>query len=117
MNIKIIKKSAKTALVEYVVDGQYQRVLVPTSEIAGGKCDIETLQAGAKYGIDMEAAIESALQSIKPSDVANELKRHNIYRGYELVRNIDQVRKAIWQSAGAQILTNLINLSNTDKEE
>lgn len=118
MNVKIIQKNGKTTLVEYIKDGQYHRVFVPSSSVKNNRVDYGVLQTGAKYGLDWSIAIQSALDKIGfVGNVANELRRHNIYRGYELVENLDQVRKAIWQSAGAQILTELINLSNTDKEE
>lgn len=117
MNVKIIKKTGKTALVEYIGDGHYRRVFVPSSSVKNNQVDDGVLQTGAKYGLDWSAAVKSALDKISVDDIANELRRHNIYRGYELTENLGSVRAAIWQSAGAQILTELINLSNKDKEE
>lgn len=115
--VKVIQESAKTALVECVIDGAYSRVFILASEIRDGNCNVDTLNAGIKYGLDWKRVVEKVLSQLDAASIANELKRHSIYRGDELTNNLQNARKAIWQGVGAPILQELINLSKLDKEE
>jgi hypothetical protein len=97
--VTVVETRGRSALVEYVIDGERLRVYVPVEEVAGGEVAEKVLQAGVPHG----APWRELLADVEGGEaLANELKRLNVWTNADVERSVRNVQKAI-AATGAEI--------------
>jgi len=85
------------ALVEWMIRGDYKRVMVPRAELVETEqrgfyeCSEEVLEAGLPYGVDWEKLIKC---SATPLRIAKVLRRRGIWTVADLHEQASHSRKA-----------------------
>ena len=111
MKVNLLSENDKTSLVEYVEDGNIQRVYIPSNTITDGECMKETLDAGLCYGIPWEYALEL---NVTPELLANNLRNAGIWTADDVKPNV--IFTVLQQTYGVDVAS-VINIANQSKKE
>lgn len=96
--VKVVAQKDQSALVEWAAGDDVRRAYVPAGKIEGGRCDLETLEAGIPYGAPWEDLVD--LSGLTPQAVARQLRRHGIWTRADIERNMQGAQRAINRATG-----------------
>ncbi len=74
--VRVVGEKGESSLVEYQVDGMYQRRYVPKKSVKDGAVSPITLGKGIVYGLPWEDFIEI---TATPESVANKLRQRGVW--------------------------------------
>ena len=95
--VTVIKASDKSSLVEFIKDGNIQRVYIPSHMIDDGMVEDETLEIGIPYGIPWETLLTP---SATPASLAKALRSAGIWTLEDVQRKPSEVSGALQTAYG-----------------
>lgn len=98
--VQVIDSKDGSVLVEYADGDDVRRCYLPASEIENGKSSKSALKAGAPYGVRWEDAVANVLPSEMAVQLGTLLRKHNIWNGDDIERDIKAVQKSIAKTTG-----------------
>lgn len=104
MNVRVIEANERIALVEFVQDGKYRRVVVPAVEVSGEYCADNALSAGIPSGVDWGQFVPGF---DVPALVANELRRRGLWDVQSVLARRDEAKSA-FISVSAELLAGFL---------
>lgn len=96
MNVKIIRESNGSALIEWIEESQVQRAWMPVALVHDGECAHP--EYGIPYGDDF-AEVQPV--TIGPDDIQAALRKHGIWTYAELSANPSEAQAAMQELVGA----------------
>lgn len=96
MNVKIIRESNGSALIEWVEESQVQRAWMPIALVHDGECLHP--EYGIPYGDDFA---EVQIVCIGPEDIQKALRKHGIWTYAELSAHPTEAHAALQELVGA----------------
>lgn len=99
MQVKVIRQSGQSALVEYADQTGPHRVTVPVSVICANEVADTELALGIEHGVQWEALIKLR---VTPETIAAELRNRGIWTIEDLLSKPQEVKGAIMTLVGNQ---------------
>lgn len=96
MNVKIIRESNGSALIEWIEQTEVQRAWMPIALVMDGECAHP--EYGIPYGDDF-AEVQPV--TIGPEDIQKALRKHGIWTYAELSANSTEAHAALQELVGA----------------
>ncbi len=96
--VRVIEKRGPACVVEYA--GGLKRCIVPADEIVDGSVSVETLEAGAPYGLPWERLVTL---SATPEKLAEALRANGIWTAEDLDNNVQAVLGALQAVYGVDL--------------
>ena len=96
MNVKIIRESNGSALIEWIEESQVQRAWMPIALVMDGECLHP--EYGIPYGDDF-AEVQPV--TIGPEDIQRALRKHGIWTYAELSAHPTEAHAALQELVGA----------------
>jgi hypothetical protein len=91
--VKRISATNRVVLLEWRdKDGNYRRGELPTQRVLGSEVRESALEAAAPYGMAWEKMLKRI--TIRPEEIANELRRQGVWTRDDLSRRLPQAKQA-----------------------
>ena len=113
IDVKIIRDSGPTCLVEWTEHDDLRRAYVPKEVIQHLRVPVEELAAGTPYGVRWERLIEV---HATPERVAQALRRRGIWTAEQLRGRWSEAKTAIWEAVAMDLVGLLRRVEEYEQE-